>query len=179
MVGFQHVRPPRRLGAAAVEQRAQHAHRGHGQRERAQAGSLERLRQKAHHLRVGLRAGHADALDADLRVLARRGLHLRLRLAEHALGVAEAQGALDVGQARGAHARHLQGHVGTHGQQVATRVEEPKRRAGQPPARLHDVHDLERRRLDGDVSARGEDLLNGMHDALAHERLVRKHVAEP
>ena len=69
---------------------------------------------------------------------------------------------------------------GRTAEQVATRVEEPKRRAGQPPARLHATSMTSSVGVSMGTDPRAAKYPpNGMHDALAHERLVRKHVAEP
>ena len=67
MVGFQHLRAPRRWAPLRSSRARSTPTVAMASEKRAHAGSFERLRQKAHHLRVGLRAGHADALDADLR----------------------------------------------------------------------------------------------------------------
>lgn len=178
MVGVEHLLLPPCGRPARLEQRPQHAHRGQRQRVAARARHVERLGEQSHDLGVGLGALLPDALDAHLRELARLRLHLRLGLAEHALQVAEPERPRLARQARCRHARNLQGDVGAHGQKVAARIEEAKRGAGQTATRPHDVHDLERGRLDGQVPARRETLLHGARDALALLRLVREHIAE-
>ena len=123
------------------------------------------------------RAAVFEELKVELHVLvepllARLRLHAPFGLAEHALHVTEAERPRLAREARRAHARHLQRHVGAHGQKVAARVEELEGRAGHTAARAHDVHDLQRRRLDGQVAARREACLHVASDALAHARLV-------
>ena len=178
MVRIEHRLAPLRCGTAACEQRAQHRHRCERDLEVGNAGELERFGQQAHHLGVCRRARLADKLDAHLRGLARLGARLALGLAEHALGVAEAQGALDVGQARGAHARDLQRDVGTHGQKVAARVEELERGARQPAACLQHVHHLERGRFHRKIALGRHVGLHRLGRLLAQHRLVGEHVAE-
>ena len=161
------------------EQRAQHAHGRHRDREVVHPRRLERLAEQLQDLGVALGARRADALDADLGDLARGGAHLALRLAEHALLVAEAERSRLARQARRAHARDLQRDVGTHREQIALRVEELERNAGHMAARAHHVHHLERGRLDGSVAPRREQVAHRDADALALGRLLRQNVAEP
>ena len=179
MIGRQHALAPCARRAAAGKQRAQHAHRGKGNLEISHAAYLERLGHKPYDLRVGASPGNADALHAYLGELAGRRLQVGFGLAEHALGVAESQSARRHWKTGGAHARHLQRHIGAHGKQVALRVIELERRTGHVPARPHHVHHLERRGLYGQIPFVREALLHLAHDALALHSLVGQHVPKP
>jgi len=170
---------PRLGGARRGQQRAEHAHGCERQLEVGHARHLERLGEEADDLGVGFHARGVDAFDADLLLLAHVGAQLAFGLAEDALHVAEAERPARVAQARRAHARHLQRHVGAHGDEVARGVEELERRGRHAPARLHDGHALERGRLDGHVAPAREQVGDAPRDALARHGLVGQHVAEP
>ncbi len=178
MVGVEHGGLPRLGGAGALEQGPQHPHGGQTQHEGAGAGQGERLDEQGHDLRVGGRARGADALHAALGELTGLGLVVGLGLAEHPLGVAEAQRAGLVGQARGAHTGDLESHIGAHGQQVVMGVEELEGGCGHAAAGPHDVHYLQGRRLDGSITALGEQVGHGAGDDLAGPGLLGQHVTE-
>ena len=178
VVRVEHRRLPRLRRARAVEQRAQRGHRGHRERELIDASRGERLGEQADDLGVRLRALLPQALDAHLRELAGALPGVGVGLAKDALGVAEAQRPGLGGQARGAHAGHLEGDVRAHGQKLAARVEELEGSGGDAPARLQDAHDLERRGLHGQVAASGEEVLHRARDDLTRRGLLGQHVPE-
>ena len=178
VVRIEHRLAPLRRSTAACEQRAQHRHRCERDLEVGNAGELERFGQQAHHLGVCRRARLADKLDAHLRGLARLGARLALGLAEHPLHVAEAERPGLARQARGAHARDLQRDVGTHGKQIAARIEELERGARQPAAGLQHVHHLERGRFHRKIALGRHVGLHRLGRLLAQHRLVGEHVAE-
>ncbi len=178
MVGIEHGSSPGLRGPRALEQRPQHAHRGQTQQKLADARQGERLGEQLDDLAVGLRSHFPDALDTALGKLASHHLIVGFRLAKHTLGIAKAQGPRFAGQARSAHAGNLQRHVGAHGQQVVMGVEELEGRRGHPTAGTHDVHDLERGRLDGLIAPRREQVGHGPSNGLAHLGLVGQHIAK-
>ena len=178
MVGFKHACLPTRRRARTIEQRAQHADGGNREGELPHAAEREGFGKQAYDLGICLRARFANALNAHLGDLASLGLALALSLAEHALRVTETQRTGFARQTRGAHTGNLQRDVRTHGKQIAARVEEFKRRAGQTTSGLHDVHNLEGGRLNGKVSAIGEELLHASRNALAHDGFFSEHIAE-
>ena len=179
MVGVEHGLAPLGRRPACGQKRTQHAHRGERDLERAHARKLQRFGQKPHDLGIGRGGGVADQLHAHLRGFTRLGLRLALHLAEHALHVTEAERSGLAGQARGAHAGDLQRDVGAHGQKVAAGVEELERHARQAAAGSHDVHHLERGRLDGQVALARHVRQHRAGGLLAQHRLVGQHVAEP
>ena len=178
MVGPQHLLAPRCRSSARLQERPEHAHGCKRELEILHACERKRLGQQLDHLGISLGTLFADALDADLRHLARLGLHLRFGLAKHALHVAEPERPRLPGETRRAHAGHLQRHIGPHGQQVATCVEELERRPGHAPSSAKHIHDFECRSLDGGIAARGETRLHVSSDALACDGLVDEHVPE-
>ena len=178
VIGIQHRGLPRLGGPRALEQGPEHPYRGHGEHELRRSGQPQRLGEQRDDLGIGRRSHFPDAFHAALGELAGLHLVLRLGLAKDPLGVAEAQGAGDVGQARGAHARDLQGDVRAHGQKVAPGVEELEGSGRHPSAGPQDVHHLQGGRLDGHVAARGEQVGHGPGDGLADARLLGEHVAE-
>ncbi len=178
MVRVQHGLTPRLGGAGRGQKRAQHADRGQRDLEVAHARKLQRFGQKPHDLRVCGRPRFADELHAHLRCLARLGLGLPLGLAEHALHIAETERPRLPRQARRAHAGDLQRDIRTHGQKVAARVEKLERHARQAPARRHDIHHLERRRLDRQIALGGHVLKHGAPGLLTQHGLVGQHIAK-
>ncbi len=178
MVGLEHACFPDGGSARTIEQCTKDADRRHGERELLNAGYLQGLGQKADDLGVSLRTRLADALDTHLGDLACFCLTLAFRLAEDALGIAEAHRIGLARKARCAHTRNLKGDVGAHGQKIAAGIEELKGGAGEAAACTHDVHDLKRRRFDGKITAVGKELLNAARNALADDGLLGQDIAK-
>ena len=172
VIGGKHARLPRLVGAASREQGAQHANRGDRDAEVPHPDLFERLGEQGDDLGVCGRACLADELDAHLRHLACFCLRTAFCLAEDAFLIAEAERPRLPCEARCAHARDLQRHVGAQREQVAARVEKLERGPRHAPAGVHDVHDLERGRLHGNVAVFREQLLHVERGCLAARGLI-------
>ena len=133
---------------------------------------LERFGEQGDDLGVGGGAGFSDELDAHLCHLARFRLRAAFCLAEDAFLIAEAERPWLPCEARCAHARDLQRHVGAQREQVAARVEELERGSRHASAGAHDVHDLERGRLHGNVAVSRQQLLHVERGFLAARGLI-------
>ena len=172
VVGGKHARFPRLAGAASREQGAQYANRGDRDAEVPHPDLLERFGEQGDDLGVGGGAGFSDELDAHLRHLARFRLRTAFCLAEDAFLIAESEGTWLPREARCAHARDLQRHVGAQREQVAARVEKLERGSRHASAGAHDVHDLERGRLHGNVAVSRQQLLHVECGCLAARGLI-------
>ena len=172
VIGGKHARLPRLVGAASREQGPQHAHCGDRDAEVPHPDLLERLGEQGDYFGVCGRASLADELDANLRHLPRLCLRAAFCLAEDSFLIAEAERPRLPCKARCAHARDLQRHVGAQREQVAARVEKLERGPRHAPAGVHDVHDLERGRLHGNVAIFREQLLHVERGCLAARGLI-------
>jgi len=176
VVRFEHLVLPGAIGRAGFQQRAQDAHGAKRDLERGQPSGTQRRGEQAHDFSVDLRAFDAQAFQANLRELARSGL--LVGLAEHALRIAKAEGARLAAQTRCAHARHLHGHVGAQGEQIARSVEELEGQRRNAARGAQDVHALEGRGFDGRVAMLREQRLNLAVDLFALQRFFGHNIAQ-